>query len=53
VIHILPVVGLQFALAGVALPPLAKFALVTAVAVPVCFALAAGLRRLPGVRSVL
>jgi glucans biosynthesis protein C len=53
VIHILPVVGLQLALAGVALPPLAKFALVTAVAVPLCFALAAGLRRLPGVRSVL
>ncbi len=53
VIHILPVVGLQFALAGVALPPMAKFALVTAAGVPTCFVLAAGLRRVPGVKSVL
>ncbi|HEX2185973.1 MAG TPA: acyltransferase [Chloroflexota bacterium] len=53
ILHILPVVGLQFALAGVALPPLAKFALVTAFGLPLSFLITAGLRRLPGVRSVL
>ena len=52
-LHILPVVGLQSLLLGVALPPLAKFAAVTLVAVPVSFLLAAGLRRLPGARAVL
>ena len=52
-LHILPVVGLQTLLLGVALPPLAKFAAVTLVAVPVSFLLAAGLRRLPGARAVL
>jgi hypothetical protein len=41
------------ALAGMALPPLAKFALVTALGLPLSFLLTAGLRRLPGVRSVL
>lgn len=41
VIHIWPVIGLQFALAGVGLPPLIKFALVTLLAVPLCFAIAA------------
>jgi hypothetical protein len=52
-LHILPVVGLQTLLLGVALPPLVKFAAVTLVAVPVSFLLAAGLRRLPGARAVL
>jgi glucan biosynthesis protein C len=53
VVHVLPVVGLQLALASATLPPLGKFALVAAAAVPLSFGLAAGLRRLPGVRSVL
>ena len=52
-LHILPVVGLQTLLLGVPLPPLVKFAIVTAVAVPLSFLLAAGLRRLPGARAVL
>jgi hypothetical protein len=47
------VVGLQAVLLGVSLPPLAEFALVTLIAVPLSFLLAAGLRRLPGVRAVL
>jgi glucan biosynthesis protein C len=53
VIHVFPVVGLQAALAGSPMPPLAKFGLVTLLAVPLCFALAYGLRRLPGVARVL
>jgi glucans biosynthesis protein C len=54
VVHVLPVVvGLQFALAGMRLDALAKFALVTLVGVPLSFLFAAALRRLPGVRSVL
>jgi surface polysaccharide O-acyltransferase-like enzyme len=52
-LHILPVVGLQTLLLAVPLPPLVKFAAVTAVAVPLSFLLAAGLRRLPGTRAVL
>jgi hypothetical protein len=51
-LHILPVVGLQTLLLGAPLPPLVKFAAVTAVAVPLSFLLAAGLRRLPGARAV-
>ncbi len=53
VIHIWPVVGLQFAVANVGLPPFAKFALVTLAAVPLCFALGRLLRGLPPVRRVL
>jgi hypothetical protein len=54
VIHVVPVlVGLQFALVNVDLDPFIKFALVTLLGVPLSFALAAGLRRLPGVRAVL
>ena len=52
-IHLLLVVGLQAALAGADLPPLAKFAVVTLVGVPLCFLVSAGLRRLPGVRRIL
>lgn len=53
VIHIWPVVGLQFALSGVPLPALGKFAIVTLVGVPLCFLLAALIRRLPGVKTVV
>jgi glucan biosynthesis protein C len=54
VVHIVPVVvGLQFALANVPLDPLAKFGLVTVAGVPLSFAIAAGLRRVPRARSVL
>jgi fucose 4-O-acetylase-like acetyltransferase len=53
VLHLLPIVGLQMAIAGAPLPPLAKFGLVGAVGVPLCFLISAGLRRLPGVGRVL
>ena len=53
VLHLWPVVGLQFALASVALPPFAKFALVTLVGVPLSFALAALVRGLPRLGKVL
>ena len=54
VVHVLPVVvGLQFALTDVILDPLAKFALVTLVGVPLSFGLAAALRRVPAVRAIL
>jgi hypothetical protein len=36
-----------------ALWPLLKFALASLLAVPSCFLLAAGVRRLPGARSIL
>jgi glucans biosynthesis protein C len=53
VLHVFPVVALQALIIPTPLPPLVKFACVSIVAVPLCFALAAGLRRLPGTRSVL
>ncbi len=46
VLHIVPVVvGLQFALVGLSMDPLAKFAIVTVLGVPLSFALAAAVRR--------
>ena len=53
VVHLWPVIGLQFALTGVALPPLVKFAVVTLAAVPLSFVLGGLIRRLPGVKRVL
>ncbi len=53
VIHVPIVVALQFAVSGRGLPALAAFALVTARAVPVSFAAAHVLRRIPGIRRVL
>lgn len=52
-IHLFPVIGLQTAMAGPPLPPLAKFAIVSLLSVPICFLLAAVLRRLPWVRRVV
>jgi hypothetical protein len=43
----------QLALEGLGMPPLAKFGVVTLIAVPLCFALGYGLRKLPGVRCVM
>jgi fucose 4-O-acetylase-like acetyltransferase len=51
-IHIYLVLALQAPFANVALPPLAKFAIVGLLAVPVCFLAGRGLRRLPGLRTV-
>jgi Acyltransferase family len=54
VLHVMPVVvGLQFALAQVAIDPFVKFLLVTVAGVPLSFWLAATARRLTGVRTVL
>lgn len=54
VVHVMPVVvGLQFALASVDLDPFIKFTVVALLGVPFSFGLAAALRRLPGVRSIL
>jgi peptidoglycan/LPS O-acetylase OafA/YrhL len=53
IIHIFPVVGLQMALAGTGLEPLAKFGIVTLLALPLCFGLAYLLRKLPGFDRVL
>ena len=51
--HVLLIIPLQMALLGVQLPPLAKFALVTLVGVPLVFAWSHLVRRLRVVRSVL
>ncbi|MCC6627255.1 MAG: acyltransferase family protein [Chloroflexi bacterium] len=53
VIHLLLIITLQFAIADLAWPPLAKFGLVTLVGVPLCFLVSAALRLLPPVRRVL
>jgi surface polysaccharide O-acyltransferase-like enzyme len=52
-VHIWLIVGLQFALAPVALPPLLKFAIVTLAGAPLSFLLGALLRRLPYTTKVL
>ncbi|TCC00366.1 acyltransferase [Micromonospora zingiberis] len=52
-IHLPIVVALQFALAGAALPTLATFAIVSALAIVVSAAVAIPARRLPGLRAVL
>jgi hypothetical protein len=52
-IHVFPVVFLQGALLESPMPALAKFSLVTLIALPLCFGLGYGLRKLPGVRRVV
>lgn len=52
-IHLLPVLGLQLALSGAALPALLKFLIVSVAAVPASFAIAVGLRRAPLLGRVL
>ena len=47
VMHVWVVVAVQFALLGVPLPPLAKFALVCLVGIPLSFVVASLVRRLP------
>jgi glucan biosynthesis protein C len=51
-IHIYLVLALQAPFMHVALPPLAKFAVVGLLAVPLCFLAGRALRRLPGLRTV-
>ena len=53
IVHVFIVVGLNSALLGVAVPPIVKFSVTTAAALILSFALALGLKRVPGVRAVL
>ncbi len=53
IIHVFIVVGLQQAILNIALPALAKFALVTTVALFVTFVNSALIRLIPGVKRVL
>jgi surface polysaccharide O-acyltransferase-like enzyme len=53
IIHVYLVVPLQSAVIGLAVTPLVKFVLVVLLAVPISFVLAALLRRVPGLRTVL
>jgi hypothetical protein len=53
IVHAPIVVGLAVALAGWALPPLLKFAIVGTGGIAASFAIAAGLLRLPGARHVI
>lgn len=53
VTHAFVVTAAGYALSFVALPTLAKVAIVAVVALPACFAVAGPIRRIPGVRRVL
>jgi len=53
VIHAPVIVVLAVAVRNIRIYPLLKFALVAAIAIPLCFLLAAGVRRLPLARRVL
>jgi hypothetical protein len=53
IIHLLVVVGLQFSIVSLALTPFIKFALVTLVAIPLCFALSYLIKKLPFTRGIL
>ncbi|MEM1242153.1 MAG: acyltransferase family protein, partial [Cyanobacteria bacterium P01_H01_bin.26] len=52
-IHILPILYLQLAMAGVPVGPLEKFGIVTLIGMPLCFGCSILLRRLPWVRLVV
>ena len=52
VFHIPIVVGVAYALRGVQLAALLKFGLASLMIVPICFAVAFVVRRLPGARRV-
>jgi peptidoglycan/LPS O-acetylase OafA/YrhL len=52
-LHVPVLVALQYAVGHATLGPLMKFFLVTCIAVPVTFAIASALRRLPLARSIL
>jgi glucan biosynthesis protein C len=53
IIHIPVIVFLTYAMRGIDLPNLPKFALASVIIVPICFVIASILRRIPGVSSVL
>jgi membrane-bound acyltransferase YfiQ involved in biofilm formation len=53
VIHVPIVVFIGIAMKGVQLPALLKFGIAAVIAVPICFALAFILRKIPGVSRIL
>jgi hypothetical protein len=53
IIHVLVVVGLQFSIVSLAVTPFIKFALVTLVAIPLCFALSYLIKKLPFTKGIL
>jgi glucan biosynthesis protein C len=53
IVHLLVVVGLQFSLISVPLPPFSKFVLVSLVGAPLSFGIGHLLRQLPGAKRVL
>lgn len=53
VLHPLVLVGLSYAFAWLAAPALVKFLIVGALALPLCWALAAAVRAIPGARRIL
>jgi glucan biosynthesis protein C len=53
IIHVFVVVPLQGALLGFELPALVKFAIVTLLALPLCFAIIGALRQVPAIRRVV
>jgi len=52
-IHLLVILYIQWLVANLSLGPLAKFSLVMGMGIPICFALSALLRQLPGVKFML
>lgn len=53
ILHSLVIVAVAFLLRGLDVPALMKFAVVAVIVVPVCFAVAYGVRKLPSVARVL
>lgn len=53
IIHFLVVVGLQFSIVSLAVTPFIKFAQVTLVGIPICFALSYLIKKLPFTRRIL
>ncbi|MFB0519188.1 MAG: acyltransferase family protein [Acidobacteriota bacterium] len=53
IIHVPVIVGLQFGMVPVALPPFVKFLLVTLIGVPLCFGISYLIKKLPLARRIL
>ena len=53
IIHVLVIVGLQFNLVAVVLPPFVKFLVVTLIGVPLCFGISHLIKKLPLARRIL
>jgi len=53
IIHLFVVIGLQYGLVESPLPPFVKFALVTLVGIPLCFALGYLIKKLPFTKKIL